>query len=192
MEQANIELKTQLDEITLLEQKVREQAIRDALTGLFNRRYLSEILEGELSRAHRAGYQVAFLLADLDHFKSINDTCGHSAGDYVLQQAAHLIRENIRCSDIACRYGGEEFLIVMPEIRAEDALLRAENLRAAIQEMVITFEGKVIPLTASIGLALYPFDGQDSSTLFSAVDTAMYTAKRSGRNRVVQATHTHK
>ncbi len=187
LENANAELKTQLAEITQLEQKVREQAIRDALTGLHNRHYLSEILDGELSRARRGSYTVAFLLADLDHFKKINDTYGHPAGDQALIKTAQLISQHTRRSDIACRYGGEEFLIVMPEIHREDALKRAEQLRADIEALSIEFEGQKIPVTASIGVAIYPLNGEDSSALLSAVDSAMYQAKHNGRNQVAQA-----
>ncbi len=192
LQNANAELKTQLAEITMLEQKVREQAIRDALTGLYNRHYLSEMLEGELSRARRGSYTVAFLLIDLDHFKNINDTYGHPAGDRSLVKTAELIKEHTRRSDIACRYGGEEFLVILPEITREDAQKRAEQLRVDIETLSIEFEGQILHITASIGIAIYPLHGEDSDSLLSAVDSALYNAKNSGRNQVILPTIANK
>jgi len=185
---ANVELQTQLAEITLLEQKVREQAVRDALTGLYNRHYLSDMLTGELMRASRGNYHVAFLLIDLDRFKEINDTFGHMAGDFVLQNIANVISAHTRRSDIACRYGGEEFLLVVPEINPDDALKRAEQLRSDIQSLSIEFDGQRIPITASIGVALYPLHGENSDAVLSAVDEALYKAKERGRNQVIFCT----
>ncbi|RPH61264.1 MAG: diguanylate cyclase [Chloroflexi bacterium] len=185
LQSANTELKAQLAEITVLEQKVREQAIRDALTGLYNRHYLSEMLGAELSRAKRGAYTVAFLLVDLDHFKNVNDTYGHPAGDQALITATKVIGEHTRRSDIACRYGGEEFLIVMPEITREGALRRAEQLRADIENLQIQAGQQTIRVTASIGIAIYPLHGDDSDEILSAVDSALYQAKETGRNRVI-------
>jgi diguanylate cyclase (GGDEF)-like protein len=185
LQKANTDLKNQLAEIIALEQKVREQAVRDALTGLYNRHYLSEVLDAELSRAKRGSYTVAFLLIDLDHFKQVNDRYGHPAGDYALMSTAQVIREHTRRSDTACRYGGEEFLIIMPEINQEDALLRGEELRNNVENLEIEHEGQVIKLTVSVGVAIYPIHGPNSDKILSAVDEALYLAKQSGRNQVI-------
>jgi diguanylate cyclase (GGDEF)-like protein len=137
----NTELQSRLEAITKLEQEVREQAIHDALTGLYNRHYLSEMLETELSRAKRYDYSIAFVLIDLDHFKDINDTFGHQAGDVALKAAAQIIQSQTRRSDIACRYGGEEFLVVMIDMTSEDAAKRAEQIRSDIEKLKVAHGG---------------------------------------------------
>lgn len=185
LQQANTDLKIQLNEITALEQQVRQQAIRDALTGLYNRHYLTEVLIAELSRARRGSYTVAFLLVDLDHFKRVNDRHGHPAGDEALMRTAKVILDHVRRSDTACRYGGEEFLVILPEINEDDARLRAENLRQSIASLEMQHEGEIIKLTASIGVAIYPLHGKNSDGILMAVDDALYSAKQLGRNRVV-------
>lgn len=182
---ANEALQKQLDEITKLEQQVREQAIRDALTGLYNRHYLIDVLETEFSRAKRKGHPIAFMLIDLDHFKQVNDVYGHQAGDLTLQAATQVISKLIRGSDIAFRYGGEEFLVILPEISAQDAHERAEQLRRAIDELEILFEQKTITVNASIGVAIYPLHGSTGDEMLTRVDQALYQAKETGRNRVV-------
>ncbi|MFO7584215.1 MAG: diguanylate cyclase [Anaerolineales bacterium] len=185
LQKANADLKNQLAEIIALEQKVREQAVRDALTGLYNRHYLSEVLDAELSRAKRGSYTVAFLLVDLDHFKDVNDRYGHPAGDYALISAAQVILEHTRRSDTACRYGGEEFLIILPQITQEDAVRRANELCVNIENLDIEYEEQVIKLTVSVGVAIYPVHGENSDKILSAVDESLYSAKQSGRNQVV-------
>jgi diguanylate cyclase (GGDEF)-like protein len=185
VESANAELQVQLAEITALELKVREQAIRDALTGLHNRHYLSERLAEELSRARRGAYNVAFILVDLDKFKQVNDHYGHPAGDQVLIAVAKIINEQIRLSDFACRVGGEEFLIIMSPISAEIALQRAEKLRSDIGALQVRVAEQIIQVTASIGVAIYPTHAENSDEILSAVDAAMYQAKDAGRNQVV-------
>jgi diguanylate cyclase (GGDEF)-like protein len=185
VESVNAELQSQLVEITALEHKVREQAIRDALTGLHNRHYLSETLAAELSRADRASYTVAFLLVDLDLFKQVNDHYGHPAGDQVLIAVANSINTQTRLSDIACRYGGEEFLIILPQITLESAMLRAEQLRLDIATLQTQIAGPIIQITASIGVAIYPLHAETSDGILTAVDEAMYQAKEHGRNQVV-------
>ncbi|MEJ5225321.1 MAG: diguanylate cyclase, partial [Anaerolineales bacterium] len=184
LQQVNADLQTRLVEITALQQKVREQAIHDALTGLYNRHYLSEVLDAELSRAKRGAYSVAFLLIDIDYFKQINDRYGHPAGDHVLVTTACAIHEHTRRSDTACRFGGEEFLLVLPEITRDDAFHRAEQLRQYIENLNISYEGQPIRVTISVGVALYPFHGENSDQLLAAVDKALYDAKQTGRNRV--------
>jgi diguanylate cyclase (GGDEF)-like protein len=180
----NEELHSQLDQITDLQEDLRQQAIRDALTGVHNRRYLTEVTEKELSRAERHQYPVSFILVDLDHFKDINDTYGHQAGDRVLIAIADLLCRETRRSDVVCRYGGEEFLLMLPETNLETALQRAENLRQAIAKANISHETHTLHLTASIGVTMYPAHGKDLDELFKNVDTAMYQSKNSGRNQV--------
>ena len=182
---ANDELKKQLEEITKLEKQVREQAIRDALTGLYNRHHLSDVLESEFSRAERKQYAIGFMLIDLDHFKQVNDTYGHHAGDLALKAATQVISKHIRRSDIAFRYGGEEFLIILPEITLENACQRAEQLCNDINALEILFEQETIRINASIGVAIYPQHGDDSDEILMRVDKALYQAKQSGRNRVI-------
>lgn len=184
LQDANTELKTQLAEILALEQKLREQAVRDPLTGLYNRHILSEVLPAEISRASRGGYMVAFMLMDLDHFKRVNDEHGHVAGDRALIEVAKAIIEHTRRSDIACRYGGEEFLVILPEITVEDALQRAENLRVKIGNLSADSESETLNLTASIGMAMFPLHGENIDQILLEADRALYSAKHSGRNRV--------
>lgn len=185
LKSTNGELLVKLDEITALQKKVEEQAIRDALTGLFNRHYLSEMLETELSRANRSQYPVAFILIDLDHFKNVNDQHGHQAGDTALKNAAQVILSQTRRSDIACRYGGEEFLVVMPNITPKDAENRAEQIRAGVEKLATTFKSAEIHLTVSVGVAIFPQDGETADELLYQVDRALYQAKQSGRNKVI-------
>jgi diguanylate cyclase (GGDEF)-like protein len=182
---ANAELQKQLDEITQLEKKVREQAIRDALTGLYNRHHLSDVLDTEFSRAQRKGHSIAFILADLDHFKQINDKYGHHVGDLVLKEAARIIREKTRRSDSAFRYGGEEFLLILPEITTEEAVARAEQLCQDIHLLDISHEEKTVHVHTSIGVAVYPRHGQNSDEMLIRADKALYRAKGAGGNQVV-------
>jgi diguanylate cyclase (GGDEF)-like protein len=184
LSQLNEELQAQLDQITDLQKDLHEQAIRDALTGLYNRRYLAEMVNKELLRAERHQYSVAFVLVDLDHFKNINDTYGHQAGDVALIEAANLLCQQTRRSDVACRYGGEEFLLMLPETGLEDAHRRAEDLRRTIEQTTITHGTHSLQLTASIGVAVYPNHGRDMDELFKNVDLALYQSKDDGRNRV--------
>lgn len=165
---------------------LQEQAITDPLTGLYNRRYLSEFLPRELARTERKGAPVAFIMVDIDHFKRVNDNYGHDAGDQVLREIADLLGKNVRGGDIACRYGGEEFALILHEAGAETAQRRAEDIRAAIKRLDPTYAGKRIGgITASFGIALFPDHAEDSVALVRAADEAMYQAKRGGRDRVV-------
>jgi diguanylate cyclase (GGDEF)-like protein len=182
---ANEELKAQLDEITALEKEVRELAIHDALTGLYNRHYLSDRLSSEFNRAQHDNYQIAFLLLDIDHFKDVNDTFGHQAGDHVLKLVGKILTSKTRQSDIACRYGGEEFMVVISKISMEDALDRAEYFRSKIEGLNADFGGRQISITASIGVAIYPVHGNSPDQILSRADAALYQAKHAGRNRIV-------
>jgi diguanylate cyclase (GGDEF)-like protein len=162
------------------------QAVTDPLTRLVNRRYLAEFLPRELIRTQRTGNSLAVLMIDLDHFKRINDTFGHDAGDLVLTHVARLLMAHIRGSDIACRYGGEEFVLVLPDTTLEGAHRRAEEIRAAVQGLNLRHQGKALdPVTVSIGLALYPEHAAGPDALIRIADEALYEAKAAGRNRVV-------
>ncbi len=185
LNKVNAELKTKLRAITKLEKEVRELAIHDALTGLFNRHYLSERLPAEYNRAERHGHTIAFLLMDMDHFKEINDTYGHQAGDQALREVAKLILSHIRKSDIACRYGGEEFMLILPETDAQDALRKAEDLREEISGTQMEFHGRNFRITVSIGIAIYPDHGVNNDQILSRADESLYQAKKSGRNKVI-------
>ncbi len=180
---ANESLSVRLKEIGTLNQRIQEQAIRDPITGLYNRRYLDEMLEREISRAKREGYPISLVMIDLDHFKSINDNYGHQAGDLVLQNLGRLLHENAREGDIACRYGGEEFVLVLPRLPMETALHRAEEWRESFAERC-THHGELsIYCTMSIGIATYPDHAAQAEDLLEQADVAMYRAKRGGRNR---------
>ncbi|MCE1255007.1 MAG: diguanylate cyclase [Anaerolineae bacterium] len=181
----NEELQQQINEITSLEQALREQAIHDGLTGLYNRHYLSEIMDIELNRAQRGQHSLAFLLMDLDHFKQINDTYGHLAGDYALKITAETVAAHTRRGDIVFRYGGEEFMVFMPDINLDDVIQRANYICNLINQLQIVFDNRQIHVTASIGVAVFPLHGNSGDEILSRADVALYQAKRSGRNRVV-------
>jgi diguanylate cyclase (GGDEF)-like protein len=172
-----------------LREILRSQSIRDPLTGLFNRRYMEETLEREVHRARRSGRPMAVLMLDVDGFKHQNDTFGHDAGDAVLRELAALLLGNLRRGDIACRYGGEEFVLVLPEASLEDGARRAEQLRGAVTRLHLSHNERVIgPITISAGVAAFPDHGIDAETVIRAADMALYRAKREGRDRVAVAT----
>lgn len=170
--------------VLALQDLLREQAIRDGLTGLFNRRYMDETLDRELILAQRHGSSVSVVMGDLDHFKAVNDRFGHLAGDEVLRVFSQMMMNLSRKSDIYCRFGGEEFLLVLPGMSKEKACERAEQLRSRIEATPIPFETMVIQVTASFGVACSPQDGACRDALVSAADKALYAAKQAGRNRV--------
>ncbi|HMD90715.1 MAG TPA: diguanylate cyclase [Anaerolineaceae bacterium] len=178
-------LQDQLVENQALQAMLQEQAIRDGLTGLYNRRYLEETLRRELARADRENYAVSVIMLDIDHFKILNDTYGHQAGDIVLQTLGKQLLFRTRFSDIPCRYGGEEFVIIMPNVSIDIALKRAEELRIFFGQTKITYEGQSIQATFSAGLSVYPRDDCTADGLIHAADVAMYAAKSAGRNSVV-------
>lgn len=184
VQQAHDRLQTQLHEIEVLQTQLREQAIRDALTGLFNRRYFEETFPRELARADREDYPLAVVLLDIDYFKNVNDTYGHQGGDRVLQAFGELLRRHSRASDVACRYGGEEFVLVMPKMSLAAAARRTEQICHAWQALPVLYRDQEIYATVSAGIGVFPQDGQTRDTLLQEADQALYTAKADGRNCV--------
>jgi len=172
-------------EVKILQEQLRNQAVHDPLTGLYNRRYLDETIKRELARAARYKQPVGIVMCDLDHFKLVNDTYGHLAGDEVLRVFAGLLKKHARGSDIVCRFGGEEFVLFLPDMPSAVAYQRAEQLRTELAAKPITFGAAVIRVTASFGVATFPENGQTMDSLIGAVDAAMYQAKEAGRDRVV-------
>ncbi len=173
--------------VQALNRRLAEQAIRDPLTGLYNRRFMEESISRELVRATRSGYPVSLVMCDIDHFKSINDEYGHQAGDKVLSTLGALLKRNCRSSDIPCRYGGEEFLLVFPDMPGDVAAEWAEHMRETVEETRIRFRGKTLRVTASFGVAVFPTHGTNSQRVVSAADDAQYAAKAAGRNQVKHA-----
>lgn len=188
LEQANERMRTQLLEIEMMQIQLREQAIRDALTGLFNRRYLEETMERELSQAQRNRQPLAVIMIDIDHFKSINDTYGHSCGDAVLRLLANLLLQKSRVGDVVCRYGGEEFVVILSATTLEIAAQRAEQWLADFAGSRLSFDGAESHCTMSAGVSVFPQHGTSEEELLGAADRALYAAKANGRNRVELAT----
>ena len=171
-----------------LREILRSQSVRDPLTGLYNRRYMEESLEIELRRAVRKKCSLGVMMLDVDHFKRFNDTFGHEAGDSVLQALANLFRTQLRGSDVACRYGGEEFTMILPEASTEATRQRAEQLREAAKAAISQFRGGSLDqVTISVGVASFPDKGTTVEGLLRAADAALYRAKEQGRDRVVVA-----
>ena len=166
-----------------LRERLRNQALRDPLTGLYNRRFLEEMIERLAHDAERKRTPLAALMLDLDHFKTLNDQFGHATGDAVLRQVSNTIMASLRVTDVACRYGGEELAILMPDTSLEQAMVKAEQIRAAITDM--SRDGRVPPVSASIGIASTPETSVRAADLIAAADAALYLAKQQGRDRVV-------
>jgi diguanylate cyclase (GGDEF)-like protein len=168
-----------------LRDTLREQSIRDPLTRLFNRRFLEESLERELHLANRKKHAVALIFLDLDHFKKFNDTFGHDAGDKVLQALADLFRSFFRSTDICCRYGGEEFAVILPESSSQDATVRADALRSEVKKLRLQYKNETLgPLTLSVGVAAFPEHGLASDELLKIADQCLYQSKSNGRDIV--------
>ncbi|MCL1634834.1 diguanylate cyclase [Luteimonas sp. SX5] len=171
-----------------LQERLRLQSIREPLTGLFNRRYLEEAMARELSRCMRRGLPLSLMMLDLDHFKAFNDVHGHAGGDALLAAFGQLLQDQTRGEDIACRYGGEEFTLILPEADLNTAMQRANAIRAGVEALHVQHLGRELPkVTVSIGLAGFPGDGNTTDALLRAADEALYRAKRNGRNRVEQS-----
>ncbi|HEX4617899.1 MAG TPA: diguanylate cyclase [Stellaceae bacterium] len=172
---ANVKLRDQL----------RDQSIRDVLTGLFNRRYMLETCRREFSRAARASQSISILSIDVDHFKKYNDNHGHDAGDMVLRAVGNCLENLFRNEDIPCRFGGEEFVVILPGADADAALRRAEQLRSKVEDIVVRYLEKNLPrITVSVGVAVFPEAGDNPQAVLKAADEALYRAKEKGRNRV--------
>jgi diguanylate cyclase (GGDEF)-like protein len=155
------------------------------LTGLYNRRYLEDVLNREIHRAERSGKPLAVVMIDIDNFKQFNDWHGHDAGDFVLSALARAIARNIRPSGLACRYGGEEFAVVLPQASVDIACQRAEEMRQAIRNTNLTHLGQTLAApSASLGIAMYPGDGANAPEMLKAADRALYRAKDEGRDRI--------
>lgn len=172
-----------------LRDRLRTQAIRDPLTGLFNRRYMLETAAREIARARRSpAIPVAFVMLDIDHFKMFNDTFGHDAGDHVIQMVAEELKRFVRGADVAARYGGEEFVLLLPEASRDDAARRVETLRQRVAALQPAHAGMNLQgITLSMGVAAYPADGDSTEAVVKQADIALYEAKRQGRNRVIMA-----
>ncbi len=171
-----------------LRDSLREQSVRDPLTGLYNRRHMQASLERELRRAARNSKPIGIMMLDIDHFKEVNDTHGHDAGDVVLRELGRFLNEHTRGGDVACRLGGEEFIIILPEASLEQTAGRAEKHRQGFSAMRIECNGKRIDTPSlSIGVAAYPQHGTTAEELLREADTALYLAKEAGRNRVITA-----
>ncbi len=171
-----------------LRSKLENQSIRDSLTGLFNRHFMEITLEREIRRATRRKSSMAIFMLDADNFKQFNDTFGHKAGDTILRAIADRFLSSVRSEDIVCRYGGEEFVIILPDIFAEKAAERAQEIRQAIGDLRVSDQGQTLgPVTVSIGVAMYPDDGRTIEDLLQASDRSLYAAKKNGRNQVAFA-----
>ena len=167
---------------------LHEQSIRDPLTGLYNRRFLEEFLLRELARADRKKHALSIITLDIDHFKRINDTLGHGAGDVVLRRVGLLLQGYVRESDIACRVGGEEFSLLLPEASMQIAAQRAENIRGGVHDLRLKYDGHNLgAITISLGVAAFPEHGTTPDALVRAADQALYDAKSRGRDRVASA-----
>jgi diguanylate cyclase (GGDEF)-like protein/PAS domain S-box-containing protein len=184
LQQTNQVLRDQLEEIRHLQETLHDQVIRDPLTGLYNRRYLAETLEREMARAQRTAEPVSLVIIDLDHFKTLNDTYGHRTGDEILRRLSSLLQHQTRRGDISCRYGGDEFVVILPGTPMHIAWQRTEQWRSTFADTAYMDGDKSIRLTFSAGVAIFPQDGATAEELLTAADKALYAAKSSGRNRI--------
>jgi diguanylate cyclase (GGDEF)-like protein/PAS domain S-box-containing protein len=184
---ANRDLENQVAENKELQDQLRELTIRDALTGLFNRRYLEESLARELAQMKRSSETLCVAMLDIDNFKQFNDEHGHPAGDAMLIHLGKILRAHIREGDIVCRYGGEEFAVVLPSASAEIAMARIEECRRIFESTPLSYKGVELRATISAGVSTYPRDGQDTDALLDQADKAMYLAKQRGKNRVMSS-----
>jgi diguanylate cyclase (GGDEF)-like protein/PAS domain S-box-containing protein len=166
---------------------LKEQSIHDPLTGLFNRRYMEEILQLEMAQAKRMKHKLSVIMVDIDHYKEINDQYGHPMGDQVLSQVSKLLQENIRSGDIACRYGGDEFILILPGADLTVAVERAELIRHMVKKVKFKIINEGERITLSLGVATFPGHGSTLETLVSAADHALYRAKQEGRDQAIAA-----
>jgi len=174
-----------------LKKRLREMTLIDPLTGLNNRRYLDDALKSEIEKVKRSGSNLGVIMIDLDHFKELNDSRGHDAGDKVLKEVSRTLKKGVRKSDVVCRFGGEEFIILICGGEYREFLNRTESLREAISSLSVVHKGNQIDfVTASFGVASLPEHGVDAESILKAADKALYTAKSSGRNKIVGASET--
>jgi len=177
-----------LEESKILRKKLHQQAIRDPLTNLYNRRYMEEFLEREIERARRYQHKVCIVFLDIDNFKSINDSFGHEVGDDAIRKISQLAQEIIRGSDVVCRYGGDELVLILPETTLENALDKCEKLRECVSKTDWSELSKGLSkLTISLGVAEFPSHGDTRDIILNSADSALLNAKKNGRNRVVSA-----
>jgi diguanylate cyclase (GGDEF)-like protein len=181
---ANQELQKRMMEVEKLKDELQDQALHDSLTGLPNRRHLKEILPHEFLRAERNNHCLSIIFADIDNFKTINDSYGHFIGDQFLVKISQLLQSELRRSDYVYRYGGDEFVLVMPDLTVDSAIKRAEGIRKECSKIIIHNEGNDLGVTMSLGIAVYPMHGQKWEEIIEKADQALYDAKRLGRNRV--------
>ena len=187
LQEANLQLHLQLDENQKLQAQLSEQAIRDMLTGLYNRRFMEETLERELARAVRENTPVSIVMLDIDRFKKLNDQYGHPAGDQVLRSLGQLLLSTTRRGDVPCRYGGEEFLMISPKQELANAVARAEILRENFAALRFESQSSTFSATFSAGVACFPENGVDAHRLLLSADEALYNAKAAGRNCIISA-----
>ncbi|MBC7876577.1 MAG: diguanylate cyclase [Anaerolineales bacterium] len=184
------QIDVQTSQLLQSEVRLRELSIRDPLTGLFNRRYLEEMLTVEMIRAARKQYPIGIIMVDIDHFKRFNDTHGHAAGDAILIEVGNFLRTHVRASDITCRYGGEEFIMALPEASQEITEMRARHMQEDVSQLLIQHDGQTLEaITLSLGVAIFPEHGLSYDAILGAADTALYRAKSNGRDQVVVAEH---
>ena len=178
------EIEKQHNQLLLEEAKLRVLSVRDSLTGLYNRRYMEETFDREIQRAIRKQQPLSVVMADIDGFKNINDTAGHVLGDKVLVKVSTFLMKSIRASDVACRFGGDEFCLILPDCTLEEGIKRANALRRAIEEFSAESKDGIAAFTLSFGVSAMPNDGMSREALLGAADIALYTSKRAGRNCV--------
>ena len=178
------EIEKQRNRLLLDEAKLRALSVRDPLTGLYNRRYMEETFDREIQRAIRKQQPLSVIMADIDGFKNINDTVGHVLGDRALCKVSTFLMKNVRASDVACRFGGDEFCLILPDCSLEEGIRRANALRTGIETLQADEDDGIERFTLSFGVAALPDNGITRETLLGAADGALYSSKRAGRNRV--------
>ncbi len=187
LRRANERLTTQLAQIEQLQARLRDEAVHDPLTGAYNRRFLEQILTQELLVSETQRRALSLAMMDIDHFKMLNDTLGHKAGDMVLQQLTEVLKNNTRHTDVVCRYGGDEFVVVLPGANVEVATRRAESWRQNFEKIMPSFDGRPYRVTLSIGVVEYPTHGTDAEAILRMADRSMYASKDAGGNSVMVA-----
>jgi len=187
--QVHLQLRRHMKHLEEMNRNLYDKAVNDPLTGLRNKRYFQEAFEEMFAQAQRIGSDLSCLFFDLDHFKQVNDSCGHAFGDYVLKTIGSLVKSNVRIGDLAARFGGEEFVVVLPNTGVEQAMVVAEKIRILVESNPFSDQGRQWPVTVSIGVATLHSDQPPSaSSLLQLADQALYLAKDGGRNRVERHT----